>query len=114
MSAAYYLMQSPETKELGDALAFGASLLFALVFGIRFAATGKVMPAGFLLAVSMSLTALTFSAYLQDKSMMYEDNLVNLCCCRRLQLLRKDDLMAAVSDTVIGTLFLKEFDEAGN
>ncbi|GJU03215.1 protein fatty acid export 4, chloroplastic [Tanacetum coccineum] len=39
MSAAYYLMQSPETKELGDALAFGASLLFALVFGIRFAAT---------------------------------------------------------------------------
>ncbi|PWA97292.1 hypothetical protein CTI12_AA029990 [Artemisia annua] len=70
MSAAYYLMQSPETKELGDALAFGASLLFALVFGIRFAATGKVMPAGFLLAVSMSLTALTFSAYLQDKSLM--------------------------------------------
>ncbi|XP_071692862.1 protein FATTY ACID EXPORT 4, chloroplastic [Rutidosis leptorrhynchoides] len=67
MSAAYYLMQSPETKELGDAVAFGASLLFAVIFGIRFANTGKLVPAGLLLAVSISITALTYSAYLHDK-----------------------------------------------
>nr|XP_043606848.1 protein FATTY ACID EXPORT 4, chloroplastic [Erigeron canadensis]XP_043606849.1 protein FATTY ACID EXPORT 4, chloroplastic [Erigeron canadensis] len=67
MSVAYYLMQSPETKELGDALAFGASLLFVCIFGIRFAATRKLIPAGFLLGVSISITALTYSAYLQDK-----------------------------------------------
>ncbi|KAI3727833.1 hypothetical protein L6452_16453 [Arctium lappa] len=67
MSIAYYLMQAPETKETGDALAFGASLLFAFVFGIRLAATRKVIPAGFLLGVSLSLMAVTFSAYLQDR-----------------------------------------------
>lgn len=67
MSIAYYLMQAPETKEIGDALAFGASLLFAFIFGIRLAATRKVIPAGFLLGVSISLMAVTFSAYLQDK-----------------------------------------------
>ncbi|XP_076928714.1 protein FATTY ACID EXPORT 4, chloroplastic-like [Bidens hawaiensis] len=67
MGAAYYLMQATETKETGDALAFGASLLFAAIFGIRFAATRKVIPAGLLLVISISLTALTYSAYLQDK-----------------------------------------------
>ncbi|KAJ0431288.1 putative TMEM14 family protein [Helianthus annuus] len=67
MSVAYYLMQASDTKELGDALAFGASLLFAFVFGIRFAATRKVVPAGLLLVISIGLTALTLSAYLQDK-----------------------------------------------
>ncbi|KAJ0665984.1 putative TMEM14 family protein [Helianthus annuus] len=67
MSLAYYLMQASDTKELGDALAFGASLLFAFVFGIRFAATRKVVPAGLLLVISIGLTALTLSAYLQDK-----------------------------------------------
>ncbi|KAK9049840.1 hypothetical protein SSX86_031192 [Deinandra increscens subsp. villosa] len=67
MSVAYYLMQASETKETGDALAFGASLLFAFVFGIRFAATRKVIPSGLLLVISISLTALTFSAYLQDR-----------------------------------------------
>ncbi|KAI7733848.1 hypothetical protein M8C21_028633 [Ambrosia artemisiifolia] len=67
MSVAYYLMQASETKELGDSLAFGASLLFAFIFGIRFAATRKVVPAGLLLVISIGLTALTFSAYLQDK-----------------------------------------------
>ncbi|KAI3713456.1 hypothetical protein L1987_72033 [Smallanthus sonchifolius] len=67
MSVAYYLMQASDTKEIGDALAFGSSLLFAFIFGIRFAATRKVIPAGLLLVVSISLTALTFSAYLQDR-----------------------------------------------
>ncbi|XP_076932258.1 protein FATTY ACID EXPORT 4, chloroplastic-like [Bidens hawaiensis] len=67
MGAAYYLMQATETKETGDALAFGASLLFAAIFGIRFASTRKVIPAGLLLVISISLTALTYSAYLQDK-----------------------------------------------
>ncbi|KAI3501535.1 hypothetical protein L1887_29406 [Cichorium endivia] len=67
MSVAYYLMQSPETKEIGDALAFGASLLFASIFGIRLAATRKAIPAGLLLGLSVSIMAVTFSAYLQDR-----------------------------------------------
>ncbi|KAK1438579.1 hypothetical protein QVD17_04388 [Tagetes erecta] len=70
MSVAYYLMQSPDTKEIGDALAFGASLLFAFIFGIRFASTRKIIPAGLLLVISIGLTALSYSAYLQDKITM--------------------------------------------
>lgn len=30
---AYYLMQSPETKVIGDALGFGSAFLFSAVFG---------------------------------------------------------------------------------
>ncbi|KAL8200950.1 hypothetical protein R6Q57_012289 [Mikania cordata] len=67
MSVAYYLMQTSETKEIGDSIAFGASLLFSSIFGIRFAATRKVIPAGLLLVISIGLTALTFSAYIQDR-----------------------------------------------
>ncbi|KAL4570564.1 hypothetical protein LXL04_026220 [Taraxacum kok-saghyz] len=70
MSVAYYLMQSSDTKEIGDALAFGASLLFASVFGIRLAATRKAMPAGLLLGLSVAIMAVTFSAYLQDRTLM--------------------------------------------
>jgi hypothetical protein len=32
----YYLMQSPETKALGDAVGFGSAFLFASVFGMFF------------------------------------------------------------------------------
>ncbi|CAI9274659.1 unnamed protein product [Lactuca saligna] len=67
MSVAYYLMQSSETKEIGDALAFGSSLLFASIFGIRLAATRKAIPAGLLLGLSVTIMAVTFSAYLQDR-----------------------------------------------
>lgn len=30
---AYFLMQVPETRDLGEAVAFGAAVLFAAVFG---------------------------------------------------------------------------------
>ena len=32
---AYYLMQSPETKVIGDALGFGSAFLFSAVFGMH-------------------------------------------------------------------------------
>ncbi|CAL5436114.1 unnamed protein product [Camellia sinensis] len=53
MAAAYFLMQASEMKEIGDALAFGSTFLFASVFGIRLAATRKIMPAGPLLGLSI-------------------------------------------------------------
>ncbi|KAI8569963.1 hypothetical protein RHMOL_Rhmol02G0318700 [Rhododendron molle] len=34
MAAAYFLMQATDTKGIGEALAFGSTLLFALVFGM--------------------------------------------------------------------------------
>nr|GMC78655.1 protein FATTY ACID EXPORT 4, chloroplastic [Ipomoea batatas] len=64
---AYFLMQASETKELGDALAFGSALLFACVFGIRLAASRKLVPAGPLLGVSLGALAVFILAYLQDK-----------------------------------------------
>ncbi|PQP94799.1 protein FATTY ACID EXPORT 4 chloroplastic [Prunus yedoensis var. nudiflora] len=66
MGTAYYLMQTPETKAIGDALGFGSAFLFASVFGIRLAATRKLAPAGPLLALSLSALAVFISAYLQD------------------------------------------------
>ncbi|KAK9926484.1 hypothetical protein M0R45_023712 [Rubus argutus] len=66
MATAYYLMQTPETEALGDALGFGSAFLFACVFGIRLAATRKFAPAGPLLALSLSALAVFISAYLQD------------------------------------------------
>nr|GMD99672.1 protein FATTY ACID EXPORT 4, chloroplastic [Ipomoea batatas] len=67
MGTAYFLMQASETKELGDALAFGSALLFACVFGIRLAASRKLVPAGPLLGVSLGALAVFILAYLQDK-----------------------------------------------
>ncbi|WOH11666.1 hypothetical protein DCAR_0831156 [Daucus carota subsp. sativus] len=62
---AYFLMQAHDTQELGEALAFGSALLFASVFGIRLAATRKIVPAGPLLALSLCALVLFLSAYLQ-------------------------------------------------
>ncbi|XP_057511932.1 protein FATTY ACID EXPORT 4, chloroplastic isoform X1 [Actinidia eriantha] len=66
MLASYILMQATEMKEIGDALAFGSALLFASVFGIRLAATRKIIPAGPLLGLSICALAVFISAYLQD------------------------------------------------
>ncbi|KAL1805338.1 protein FATTY ACID EXPORT 4, chloroplastic [Daucus carota subsp. sativus] len=65
MGTAYFLMQAHDTQELGEALAFGSALLFASVFGIRLAATRKIVPAGPLLALSLCALVLFLSAYLQ-------------------------------------------------
>ncbi|KAJ6823830.1 protein FATTY ACID EXPORT 4, chloroplastic [Iris pallida] len=67
MAAAYYLMQSPETKQVGDALGFGSAFLFSSVFGIRLAATRKFIPSGLLLAISIGALSVFISAYMQDK-----------------------------------------------
>lgn len=66
MGAAYFLMLAPDTKDLGEALAFGSALLFSSVFGIRLAATRKIVPAGPLLALSLGALVLFLSAYLQE------------------------------------------------
>ncbi|MQL86274.1 hypothetical protein Taro_018810, partial [Colocasia esculenta] len=67
MAAAYYLMQNPETKAAGDALGFGSAALFSAVFGIRLAATRKLVPSGLLLGLSAGALVLFVSAYMQDK-----------------------------------------------
>ncbi|CAD5174621.1 unnamed protein product [Musa acuminata subsp. malaccensis] len=67
MAVAYYLMQSPETKELGIAIGFGSAFLFASVFGIRLVATRKFMPSGLLLSLSVGVLAVFLSAYTQAK-----------------------------------------------
>ncbi|KAI4367986.1 hypothetical protein MLD38_016606 [Melastoma candidum] len=65
MGIAYYLMQASETQQIGYALGFGSSLLFASVFGIRLAATRKLAPAGPLLGLSVLTLVVFASAYLQ-------------------------------------------------
>ncbi|KAK1379217.1 protein FATTY ACID EXPORT 4, chloroplastic [Heracleum sosnowskyi] len=65
MGVAYFLMLAPDTKDLGEALAFGSALLFSSIFGIRLAATRKIVPAGPLLALSLGALVLFLSAYLQ-------------------------------------------------
>ncbi|CAL9086555.1 unnamed protein product [Musa textilis] len=67
MAVAYYLMQSPETKELGIAIGFGSAFLFSSVFGIRLAATRKFMPSGLLLSLSVGVLVVFLSAYMQAK-----------------------------------------------
>ncbi|KQJ84166.1 protein FATTY ACID EXPORT 4, chloroplastic [Brachypodium distachyon] len=67
MAATYYLMQSPETKAIGDAVGFGSAFLFACVFGIRLYNTRKLVPSGLLLALSFGSLGVFYSAYLQDK-----------------------------------------------
>ncbi|MBA0794238.1 hypothetical protein Gohar_018588 [Gossypium harknessii] len=74
MVGAYYLMQSTETKAIGDALGFGSAFLFSCVFayvvttiGIRLAATRKPIPAGPLLGLSICALVVFTSAYLQDR-----------------------------------------------
>ncbi|ONK72875.1 uncharacterized protein A4U43_C04F24310 [Asparagus officinalis] len=67
MAAAYYLMQSPETKQAGDAIAFGSAFLFSSVFGIRLASTRKFIPSGLLLLISVGALTVFYSAYVQDK-----------------------------------------------
>ncbi|KAG0472644.1 hypothetical protein HPP92_014501 [Vanilla planifolia] len=64
---AYYLMQSPETTPAGQAIGFGVAFLFSAVFGIRLAATQKLIPSGVLLAISLGAAAVFGSAYLQNK-----------------------------------------------
>ncbi|CAM0903239.1 unnamed protein product [Alopecurus aequalis] len=67
MGIAYYLMQSPETKALGEAVGFGSAFLFACVFGIRLYNTRKLVPSGLLLVLSLGSLGVFYSAYLQDK-----------------------------------------------
>ncbi|KAK4601050.1 hypothetical protein RGQ29_010582 [Quercus rubra] len=67
MASAYYLMQVPDTKAIGDAVGFGSSFLFSSVFAIRLAATRKLTPAGPLLGLSICALAIFISAYLHDK-----------------------------------------------
>ncbi|XP_022738933.1 protein FATTY ACID EXPORT 4, chloroplastic-like [Durio zibethinus] len=66
MTSAYFLMQASETKAIGDALGFGSAFLFSSVFGIRLAATRKLIPAGLLLSLSICALVVFTSAYLQD------------------------------------------------
>ncbi|KAK1565775.1 hypothetical protein Q3G72_034704 [Acer saccharum] len=66
MASAYFLMQAPENKAIGDALGFGSTFLFSSVFGIRLAATRKLVPAGPLLGLSLCALAVFISAYMQD------------------------------------------------
>ncbi|KAJ3706906.1 hypothetical protein LUZ61_010611 [Rhynchospora tenuis] len=67
MAAAYYLMQSADTKGIGNAIGFGSAFLFASVFGIRFYNTKKLVPSGLLLVLSIGALAVFFSAYMQAK-----------------------------------------------
>ena len=67
MGTAYYLMQSPETKAIGEAVGFGSAFLFACVFGIRLYNTRKMVPSGLLLVLSCGSLGVFYSAYLQDK-----------------------------------------------
>ncbi|KDO38175.1 hypothetical protein CISIN_1g042298mg [Citrus sinensis] len=66
MASAFFLMQSPDTKAIGDALGFGSAFLFSSVFGIRLVATQRPIPAGPLLGLSTCALAVFISAYLQD------------------------------------------------
>ncbi|XP_031483531.1 protein FATTY ACID EXPORT 4, chloroplastic [Nymphaea colorata] len=67
MATAYFLMQAPGTRDIGDAFAFGSALLFSAVFGIRLAATRKLIPSGLLLGLSVCALAIFFSSYMHDK-----------------------------------------------
>ncbi|XP_006652679.1 protein FATTY ACID EXPORT 4, chloroplastic [Oryza brachyantha] len=67
MGISYYLMQSPDTKAIGDAVGFGSAFLFASVFGIRLYNTRKLVPSGLLLVLSLGALVVFYSAYLQDK-----------------------------------------------
>ncbi|CAI7845092.1 unnamed protein product [Closterium sp. NIES-54] len=62
-ATAFYLIQSAQTESLGNALGFGAGLLFCALFAIRLFLTGKPMPAAPLLAFSAAATAVFASAY---------------------------------------------------
>ncbi|KAF5477922.1 hypothetical protein F2P56_004528, partial [Juglans regia] len=66
MASAYFLMQGPDTKAIGDAVGFGSAFLFSSVFAIRLAATRKLIPSGPLLGLSIGALAVFISAYLQD------------------------------------------------
>ncbi|GMP42104.1 hypothetical protein CsSME_00011955 [Camellia sinensis var. sinensis] len=54
-------------KEIGDALAFGSTFLFASVFGIRLAAIRKIMPAGPLLGLSICALAVSLKEHKEEK-----------------------------------------------
>ncbi|WOL06282.1 hypothetical protein Cni_G15014 [Canna indica] len=75
MAVAYYLMQSPETKEIGVAIGFASAFLFSSVFGIRLAATRKFIPSGLLLSLSVGVLAVFLSAYMQAKKIVVKVDL---------------------------------------
>ncbi|XP_074567613.1 uncharacterized protein LOC141824258 [Curcuma longa] len=70
MAIAYYLMQSPDTKEIGTAIGFASAFLFSSLFGIRLAATRKFIPSGLLLSLSVGALAVFLSAYMQTKKIV--------------------------------------------
>ncbi|XP_050227986.1 probable receptor-like protein kinase At4g10390 [Mercurialis annua] len=67
MATAYFFMQGQETKVIGDAIGFGSALLFTSVFGIRLAASRKLIPSGLLLGLSICASAVFWTSYFQDR-----------------------------------------------
>jgi len=67
LGVAYFLMQVPETRDLGEAVAFGAAVVFAAFFAIRLAATGKPVPSGPLLGLSAATSVVFALSYLQTR-----------------------------------------------
>lgn len=70
LGVAYFLMQVPETRDLGEAVGFGSAVLFAAIFAIRLAATGKPVPAGPLLGLSAATSVVFALSYLQTRVLL--------------------------------------------
>ncbi|KAG5235775.1 protein FATTY ACID EXPORT [Salix suchowensis] len=80
MGTAYFLIQAPETKAIGDSLGFGSSFLFSSVFEfdcfyclfiLLFSSTSQefdwqLIPSGLLLVLSICALSVFISTYLQD------------------------------------------------
>ncbi|KAH8946999.1 hypothetical protein BDL97_11G016700 [Sphagnum fallax] len=67
LGVAYLLMQTPETRELGEAVGFGVGVLLATLFAIRLVSTGKLIPAVPLLGLSTAASLVFAVSYLQTR-----------------------------------------------
>ncbi|XP_024372526.1 protein FATTY ACID EXPORT 4, chloroplastic [Physcomitrium patens] len=67
LGVAFFLMQVPETRDLGEAVGFGAAVLFAAIFAIRLASTGKPVPSGPLLGLSAATSVIFALSYLETR-----------------------------------------------
>jgi len=70
LGVAFFLMQVPETQDLGQAVGFGAAVLFAAVFAIRLASTGKPIPSVPLLGLSAATSLVFALSYLQTRVLL--------------------------------------------